>query len=270
MHGPSWTQLQSAFDAYRTELARMAVAAQLPVTMTVGLFSETAQVLLGPAIEVQSIPGVGPPTVKGCTNFGAAFNFIAQDIEHAAPRCAMCFVMFLTDGEEAPRLHAFNTKNLAEFQGGNDWLFVGIGTAQGAPIPKYDEKNQLIGYWSNDSFALQPGVAQISEQNFGARDDSVAGGLGDRFVSKLSEGYLQSVAKEVNANYVRGDSLQSVQAAMRQQKPARRDIAPFQLDWVLALLAGFTLLLAYVPKHPWVTLRTALKKSRIAGRLGVR
>ncbi|MCE9633223.1 MAG: VWA domain-containing protein [Methylophilales bacterium] len=175
-------------------------------------------------------------------------------------------VVLFTDGEEAPKLHVFNTKKIEGFQGGNDWLLVGIGDLKGAAIPKYSEKNQLIGYWANESFALQPGIAQISEQNFGTRNESVAGGVEDRFVSKLAEEYLQELAKSVNAIYVRGDSLRAVQNAMQQQKPARRDVAPFQLDWILALLAGLVLLGAYVPKHPF----TALKKSRIAARLKFR
>jgi mxaL protein len=41
---------------------------------------------------------------------------------------------------------------------------------------------------------------------------------------------------------VRGDKLQNILAAMKEQKPARRDIAPYEIDWVLASVAG--------PKHP--------------------
>ncbi|MEK9686371.1 MAG: VWA domain-containing protein, partial [Methylophilaceae bacterium] len=44
-------------------------------------------------------------------------------------------VVYFTDGEEAPKLHVFNTRDLEQFQGGNDWLFVGIGSDEGAPIP---------------------------------------------------------------------------------------------------------------------------------------
>jgi len=158
-------------------------------------------------------------------------------------------VVYFTDGEEAPRLHAFNTKDLTNFQGGNDWLFVGIGSDKGTAIPKLDEKNQLIGYWSGESFALQPGIAQISEANIGVRDDNVAGGESDRYLSKLDEEYLKDLSKQVSGNYVRGDSVQSVLSAMKKQKPARRDLAPFNLDWVLAGLAGLLLIAAYIPRH---------------------
>ncbi len=168
-------------------------------------------------------------------------------------------VVFFTDGEEAPRLHVFNTRDLSGFPGGRDWLIVGIGSDKGAAIPKYDDKNQLIGYWAGDSFALQPGIAQISEQNIGNRDNNVAGAESDRYISRLDQNYVKSLAKEIGANYVTGDSLQSVQAAMSAQKPARRDLAPFPLSWIIAALAGLLLLAAYVPRHPLQLLRHLLR-----------
>jgi mxaL protein len=167
-------------------------------------------------------------------------------------------VVYFSDGEEAPKLHAFNTRDLSNFQGGDGWLLVGIGSEKGTDIPKLDDKNQLIGYWSAESFAMQPGIAQISQNNLGVRDDKVAGSPGDRFVSKLEEDYMKSVAKEVGGNYVRGDNLQSILAAMKAQKPARHDVAPFDLQWLLASLAGLLLIAAYLPKHPGKQLRALL------------
>jgi mxaL protein len=156
-------------------------------------------------------------------------------------------VVFFTDGEEAPKLHAFNTRDLSNFQGGNGWLLVGVGSEKGSSIPKFDEKNQLIGYWSNDSFAMQPGIAQISEANLGVRDNNVANSTGDRFISRLQEPYMKELAKLVNATYVRGDSLQTLMSAMQKQPPAKRDVAPFSLRWILASLAGFLIVFAYLP-----------------------
>ncbi len=78
----------------------------------------------------------------------------------------------------------------------------------------------------------------------------MAVGENDRFLSKLNEDYLNSVAKEVGGNYVRGDNLQGILKAMQAQKPARRDVAPFGLRWLLASLAGLLLITAYLPKHP--------------------
>ncbi len=157
-------------------------------------------------------------------------------------------VVYFTDGEEAPKLGIFNTKDLTNFQGGNGWLFVGIGSEKGNAIPKLDDKNQLIGYWAIDSFAIQPGIAQISEANLGVRNNDVAGGTGDRYISSLQEQYLKSLSKEISGDYVRGDSLQSILTAMEKQKPSRRDVAAYDIQWILALFAAFIILSAYITK----------------------
>ena len=159
-------------------------------------------------------------------------------------------VVYFTDGEETPKLHVFNTRDLTGFQGGKDWLFVGIGTDKGTAIPKMDEHNQIIGYWASESFAMQPGVAQISQDNIGTREESVAVDTNDRYLSKLDEKYLISLAKDINGSYVNGDSVQNVLAAMQKQPPARRSKAAFELKWIFASLAGLSFLAAYLPKHP--------------------
>jgi len=146
-------------------------------------------------------------------------------------------VVFFTAGEEAPRLHIFNTRDLSQFQGGQDWLFVGIGSDEGTAIPKFDSNNQLIGYWSNDSFALQPGIAQISESNLGTRDNKVASGVSDRYLSKLDEDYLKLLAQEIKGNYIKGDSVETILDAMEKQKAAWRDQSAYELRYFLSLLA---------------------------------
>ena len=170
-------------------------------------------------------------------------------------------VILVTDGEEAPKLHAFNTKDLTNFQGADGWLLVGVGSEKGTAIPKLTDKNQVIGYWSNESFALQPGIAQISESTLGTRDDNVAG-ANDRFISKLDSEYLKSVAKEIGGTYVSGDNVHNLLDAMKEQKPARRDIAPFDLSWILASLAALLLLAAYIGKHPIAQIKSTLKLYR--------
>lgn len=159
-------------------------------------------------------------------------------------------VVYFSDGEETPKLHIFNTRDLTGFQGGKDWLLVGIGSDKGTAIPKLDDKNQLIGYWSAESFAMQPGVAQIAQENIGAREDSVASEVSDRYLSKLDEKYLISVAKEIDGIYVNGSSLQAILAAMKTQPPARRSKSDFDLKWIFAGLSGLLFLIAYLPKHP--------------------
>ncbi|MEY3375195.1 MAG: von Willebrand factor, type, partial [Pseudomonadota bacterium] len=98
----------------------------------------------------------------------------------------------------------------------------------------------------NESFALQPGIAQISEANIGTRDDNVAGGESDRYMSKLDEAYLKDITKQINGIYVRGDSVLNILSAMKKQKPAWQDKADFHLKWFFASLAGIIFSLRFI------------------------
>lgn len=155
-------------------------------------------------------------------------------------------VIYFTDGEEAPKLHVFNTRDLSQFQGGSDWLLVGIGSEKGAPIPKYDSKNQLIGYWSNESFALQPGIAQISQSNIGTRNNNVAYSVSDRYISKLAEEYLNNLSGEIKGHYVRGDDITKIISAMSKQKPSWRDQTKLPLRYFFILIALIFFLMRFL------------------------
>jgi mxaL protein len=155
-------------------------------------------------------------------------------------------VIYFTDGEEAPKLHVFNTRDLSQFQGGNDWLLVGVGSDKGTAIPKYDSKNQLIGYWSNESFALQPGIAQISQSNIGSRGDNVAYSMSDRYLSKLDEKYLIDLSKEIKGHYVQAKNIDVILNAMAKQKPSWRDQTKLPLRYFFILIAIILFLMRFV------------------------
>lgn len=157
-------------------------------------------------------------------------------------------VVFFTDGEEAPHLHAFNRADLSNWQGGSGWLLVGIGSDKPTPIPKMDENNKVIGFWSLNTYELEPGIAQVSDETRGKRDDGVATQDHEKYLSVMDEAYMKSVAKEIRADYLRGDNLPAVLNAIRQQKPSHRGAAPFAIHWLLAALAGIVLVTAYLPQ----------------------
>jgi len=170
-------------------------------------------------------------------------------------------VVFLTDGEEAPRLHTFNTRDLSQFQGETDWLMVGIGSEEGSAIPKYDSENQLIGFWSVDSFALQPGIAQISQSNIGARNDSIAFSESDRYISKLNEKYLIEITSMIKGQYVKGDSVNSVVSKMNMIPPSWRDKSELPLRNLFVTLSLIFFLLRFNKLLPKISFLKKNKKT---------
>ncbi len=167
-------------------------------------------------------------------------------------------VIFFTDGEEAPMLHAFNRADLSNWQGGSDWLLVGIGSDKPTPVPKMDENNKIIGYWSDTTYQLEPGIAQVSDETRLKREDGVATQDYERHLSKLDETYLKSLAREIKAHYLRGDSLPAMLTTLRQQKPTHRDRVPYNIHWLLASIAGVLLTVAYLPQKSLALLARAI------------
>ena len=167
-------------------------------------------------------------------------------------------VIFFTDGEEAPMLHAFNRADLSNWQGGSDCLLVGIGSDKPTPVPKMDENNKIIGYWSDTTYQLEPGIAQVSDETRLKREDGVATQDYERHLSKLDETYLKSLAREIKAHYLRGDSLPAMLTTLRQQKPTHRDRVPYNIHWLLASIAGVLLTVAYLPQKSLALLARAI------------
>jgi mxaL protein len=175
-------------------------------------------------------------------------------------------VIFFTDGEEAPHLHAFNRADLSNWQGGNGWLLVGIGSDKPTAIPKMDENNKVLGYWSLNTYELEPGIAQVSDETRAKRDDGVATQDHEKYLSRLDEPYLKTIAKDIGADYLRGDSTPAMLSAMKKQKPTYRGTTPFEIHWLLSAIAALLLLAAYLPEHAWQDCRNWLRTRSIRGR----
>ncbi|HSI43877.1 MAG TPA: VWA domain-containing protein [Methylotenera sp.] len=151
-------------------------------------------------------------------------------------------VVFFTDGDEAPKLNATNKTDLSGWQGGQDWIIAGIGGDEPFPIPKLDSENKVLGYWAYSNSIMAPSQV-ISEDSVGTRDDSIATDDYNRYLSKLEDAYLQELAGEIGAKYIRANSTDSLINAMQAQKPAGYDTTRFAIDGLL-ILAAMCLVLA--------------------------
>ena len=111
-------------------------------------------------------------------------------------------VVFMTDGQESPPLNAISKTSLASWQGGKNWLLVGIGGDHPMPIPKLDNRNEIIGYWSIYSIKIAPGAA-VNDGTGSARDESLATEPYEYYLSQLDETYMKELAFDIGGNYLR-------------------------------------------------------------------
>lgn len=153
-------------------------------------------------------------------------------------------VVFFTDGDEAPKLNATNKTDLSTWQGGNDWVIIGVGGDEPFPIPKLDSDNKILGYWAYSNSIMAPSQV-ISEDSVGTRDDSIATDDYNRYLSKLEGAYLQELSTEIGAKYSRATDAENLLDAMKAQKPAGYDTTRFAVDWLLILTAMCLVLIQY-------------------------
>lgn len=158
-------------------------------------------------------------------------------------------MIFFTDGDEAPKVNAINKLDLSGVQIGKNLLFVGVGGHEPVPIPRYNSRNKLVGFWSTDSKDNSPGAVGVtySDTSKDEPDPMVAYAEYDRYLSKLDAEYLQSLAQETKASYVEGQDTPAFYERIHALKPAGSFVTAYSMRWVYLSLALVFLILTYLP-----------------------
>jgi mxaL protein len=162
-------------------------------------------------------------------------------------------IIFLTDGDEAAPLNAITKVDLHPMQGSNSWLLVGIGSQEPSPVPKFNSKDEVIGYWSQYATKIEPSQI-VNEDSVGKRDDSIATDPHEYYLSALREDYLKEVVSDINANYVRADSQVKLLAAINKLPSAGKSPTFVETGWIFALLSALFVIADYLPKRNIVSI----------------
>jgi mxaL protein len=157
-------------------------------------------------------------------------------------------IIFLTDGDEAAPLNAITKVDLQPMQGSSSWLLAGIGSQEPSPIPKFNSKDEIIGYWSQYATKIEPSQI-VNEDSVGKRDDSIASDSHEYYLSALREEYLKEVVSDINANYVRADLQTKFLAAINKLPSAGNSPAHVETGWIFALISAFFVIADYLPKR---------------------
>jgi mxaL protein len=161
-------------------------------------------------------------------------------------------IVFFTDGDEAPPINAITKIELTGLQG-SGWLLAGVGAYRSNPIPKFNAKNEIIGYWSAYATKIEPSQI-VDEESRGKRDDSIASDPREYYLSALREDYLKEMAKDIGASYTRANTAENLLEAIKQLPPAGRHQAPVALGWLFALLAAIFVMMEYLSIKPLLRL----------------
>lgn len=158
-------------------------------------------------------------------------------------------MLFFTDGDEAPKVNAINKLDLSGVQIGKNLLFVGVGGHEPVPIPRYNSRNKLVGFWSTDSKDNSPGAVGVtySDTSKDEPDPMVAYAEYDRYLSQLDAEYLKSLSEETGASYVEGQDTPAFYEHIHSLEPAGSFVTAYSMRWFYLALALVFLILTYLP-----------------------
>ena len=158
-------------------------------------------------------------------------------------------MIFFTDGDEAPKVNAINKLDLSGVQIGRNVVFVGVGGHQPVPIPRYNSVNKWVGFWSSDAKESTAGAigATYSDSSKDEPDPQVAYAEFDRYLSKLDDDYLKSLANEIKGKYIEGKDAPEFYAFVQEQKPAASFVTGYSMRWIYLSLAGLLILATFLP-----------------------
>lgn len=240
------------YDVAGTPVSRMSYARdairrtlrQLPCGTRIGLgaFTEYRSLLLLSPVEVcgnysdllASLDNIdGRMRWANASEVGKGVYWSVRVALNIAPKPD---VIFISDGHEAPPLEPGAPIAMPDdVQPGQvrGWI-VGAGSDAPLPIPKTDDDDRRIGYWSsNDVIQLvsPDGTRVVSTEQ----------------LSSLRESHLRALAERVGFSYVRLTTPESLGAAMRDPRFARRAPAPTDLYWIPVAIALLLLVAHFRP-----------------------
>jgi len=171
-------------------------------------------------------------------------------------------ILFFTDGDEAPKVNAINKVNLDSFNLGNELIFIGIGGEKDVPVPRYNSRNTLIGFWGMDIYDSLPGATgeRSSDTGKDEPDPSVASAEYDRYLSKLYESYLLELSSQINAQYIKGDISNTFVKTILKNKPQKKIKSELLLERPSVFIILLLIVLLYTKNYLIIFLKIFMRK----------
>ncbi|WP_119629000.1 VWA domain-containing protein [Methylocaldum marinum] len=251
--GRPTSRLETVKSALRSALRDLPCGSRLGL----GLFTERKSFLLFEPIEVCSgfeVVDTAIEQIDWRMAWGADSR-IAEGLYDALTQFQSYGVnlIFITDGHEAPPLNPrykrdFSALNKGKLKG----LLIGTGGLSLAPIPKFNERGEVVGFYSEDdvphrsTFGLPPKppseIPGYHERNAPFGSEQV---IGTEHLSSLKEDYLRQLADESGLVYRRLETAEELSADLTGPEFARFETVPADMRWLPAGLALAALMVLY-------------------------
>lgn len=252
IEGRPTSRLEMVKSALRSTLRDLPCGSKLGL----GLFTERKSFLLFEPIEVCSgfeVVDTAIEQIDWRMAWGADSR-IAEGLYDALSQFQSYGVnlILITDGHEAPPLNPRYKRDFSALKGKLKGLIIGTGGLSLAPIPKFNEHGEVVGFYSEDdvphhsTFGLPPKppseIPGYHERNAPFGSEQV---IGTEHLSSLKEDYLRQLADESGLAYRRLEKTEELSTDLTRPEFARFETVPADIRWLPAGLALAALIVLY-------------------------
>ncbi|MDP1660170.1 MAG: VWA domain-containing protein [Methylotenera sp.] len=181
-------------------------------------------------------------------------------------------LVMITDGDEMPQRSAPIVTDLAKLRGQIKGVLLGVGGDALQPIPKLNQKDEIIGYWTREDAVLEgnhpnllPDVRALKPGER-ARD-----GLLDEVtehISSFNKTFMQALSQASGFELVRINTPADAVNALKNSDYQKQAMAERDARWIFSLVAAVFIMIGWF----WQIIRTfsankCLAKVRVSPKL---
>jgi mxaL protein len=173
-------------------------------------------------------------------------------------------VVFISDGDEMPARSAPIVTDLAKLRGKVRGVILGIGGDAFQPIPRLNQKDEIIGYWTREDAVLEGNHPNLLAQvrALAPGEQAPEGTLDEvtEHISSFNKVFMQALSQASGFALVRintpADAVKAIQNTdFQKQAMAERDAR-----WIFGLVAAVLILVGWF----WQIIRTFFANKRLA------
>ena len=158
-------------------------------------------------------------------------------------------LVLLTDGDEMPRRSSLRMTKLEKFRGEVKGLLIGIGGDSLQPIPKFDEADNIVDYWSREDALTHGNYPDlVAYAHALKRGESIPDGVLDgvtEHLSRINKVIMESIAKASGFELIRINTPKKAINALNHNQYQRQAIADRDARWLYSIVSIGLLLVGW-------------------------
>lgn len=246
---PHSSRLQLAKETVRQSMASLPCGSEVSVALFAG---DESVVLFEPLEICRHFPAIEQVVARLDTKMrwvGDSWVVRALVMSAKEAQKRNLNIVMITDGDEMPHHSAPRVSDLLNIKGKAKGLLVGVGGEALQPVPKLNDRQQIVGYWTPEEAVIEGNhpnlLAYVKALQPGER--ATAGALDEvgEHLSALNKPFLKAIAEASEFDLVLIQQPEQAVRALNNAHFQKTALAERDASWMFALASLVLFLLAW-------------------------